>query len=561
VRPRAGCPNELPPARDLLPWEPLGASPRKAGRFVRAETRSNVDTLASRTHQDRAEASDPFGTPGPPATIGRYELRREIGRGSMGVVYEAFDPALGRVLAIKTIRLAFDASAEEFAVFERRFLDEARIAAGLSHPGIVVVHDVGRDATSGELFIAMEHLTGRTLAEILRSGESLSWREVLGIARQVARALHYAHAHGVVHRDLKPANVMLMASGEAKIMDFGIAKAQAARVSLTAAGLSIGTPLYSSPEQVLGEPTDGRSDVFALGAVAYSLLTGGHPAFAAESIAAVVARVVGSDPAPPSSFAPGLPVEVDRLVTRALAKDPAARYPDAAALCAEIDGILASPDDRPAGVLRSADGRWDALPLASDTLSMESSGNRRPAAEAARSKREESRPARRPLLGRGGLAVAALCVVGGLAVGLSSMLAGSVTPGKRVESAASAIPVPATGEAPREVEPVTPSGGLAVRFERLPDDASVHVWVDRALVAGTRCREAAEGQDRVLLFGDEGADRLGLSPGGHDVEVEVTWSGRRLSSTIWGTVRTGATRRLRARVGGLVRKKLSLEWE
>src|SRR5712691_885440 len=156
--------------------------------------------------------------PAPPRRIGRYELRRELGRGMMGVVYEAHDPSLRRTIALKTIELAFAVSAEERQSFEQRFFVEARVAARLSHPGIVVVHDVGRDAESGLLFIALEYLPGRTLAEVVRGGTPMEWREALRITAAVAQALHHAHAKGVVHRDIKPANIMLLPTGQPKIL-------------------------------------------------------------------------------------------------------------------------------------------------------------------------------------------------------------------------------------------------------------------------------------------------------------------------------------------------------
>src|SRR5688572_11159369 len=169
-----------------------------------------------------------------PKKIARYEIRAELGRGMMGVVYEAFDPDLDRTIALKTIQLAFAASDEEREVFEKRFFAEARAAARLSHPGIVVVHDVGRDPDTGTLYIALERLQGRTLADVIRNDAPVPWREALRLVGTVAEVLHHAHGQGVVHRDVKPANIMVLPTGEPKIMDFGIAKVEAAQ--LTAAG-------------------------------------------------------------------------------------------------------------------------------------------------------------------------------------------------------------------------------------------------------------------------------------------------------------------------------------
>jgi len=190
----------------------------------------------------------------------------------MGVVYEAHDSALGRRVALKTIRLAHELPPDERQRFEKRFLAEARAAAGLSHPGLVVVHDVGRDAASEMLFIALEYLEGRTLAEEMAGGAPLEWRRALRIAAQLAEALHHAHALGIVHRDVKPANVMMLSSGQPKVMDFGIAKLPASQ--LTSTGQLFGTPLYMSPEQAQGEAVDARSDLFSLGGVLYEMLTG-----------------------------------------------------------------------------------------------------------------------------------------------------------------------------------------------------------------------------------------------------------------------------------------------
>src|SRR5262245_40009268 len=208
-----------------------------------------------------------------PARIGRFEIRGEIGRGTMGVVSEAHDPVRGRMVALKTIASAAAGGPDDRAAFEQRFLAEARIAARLSHPGIVVIHDAGRDATSGTLYMALEHLSGRTLEEIVAEGRPVEWREALRILGRVAEALHHAHAQGVVHRDVKPANVMLLQSGEPKSMDFGIAKL-VIEGHATTSGQLLGTPLYMAPEQAQADTVDARTDIFSLGAIAYSLLTG-----------------------------------------------------------------------------------------------------------------------------------------------------------------------------------------------------------------------------------------------------------------------------------------------
>ncbi len=280
-----------------------------------------------------------------PIRIGRYEIRRELGHGMMGVVYEAWDPALGRSIALKTIQLAFPLTAQERETFEQRFLAEARTAARLSHPGIVIVHDVGRDPETGTLYIALEHLKGRTLAAIIKEGPPWDWRDALRTLGRVAEALHHAHSQGVLHRDIKPANIMVLPSGEPKIMDFGIAKIETARIKLTIAGQFFGTPLYMSPEQALGQKLDARTDLFSVGAIAYTLLTG-KLAFGAENVMKIIRRVVAEDPPPPSQLVRDLPVEVDYLLARSLAKSPTDRYTDGKAMAEDIEDILAGRTPR-----------------------------------------------------------------------------------------------------------------------------------------------------------------------------------------------------------------------
>ncbi|MGH6961909.1 MAG: serine/threonine-protein kinase, partial [Dongiaceae bacterium] len=207
----------------------------------------------------------------PITQLGRYQVRRELGRGAMGVVYEAQDPMLDRTVAIKTILLPGDAA--ERKIYEARFFQEARAAGRLNHPAIITIYDVGRE---GDLaYMAMELLPGIDLRRRMNETR-LSMREVLTLAAEVADGLGFAHEHGVEHRDIKPANIMLSRNGHAKIMDFGIACLQ--QSDLTApAGVLLGTPRYMSPEQVVGRPVDHRTDIFSLGAVLYEMLTGTAP--------------------------------------------------------------------------------------------------------------------------------------------------------------------------------------------------------------------------------------------------------------------------------------------
>ena len=210
-------------------------------------------------------------TDGGPETIGRYRVLRELGQGIMGVVYEAEDPLLGRRVALKTIHRALSSDPATGEMFEKRFFAEAKAAASLSHPGIVVVHDLGRD-DSGRLFIALEHLSGQTLESQLAGGRALPWEVALRVAGGVAEALHHAHSRGIIHRDVKPANVMILEAGAPKILDFGIARLPASQ--LTTGGSTFGSPSYMAPERMDGKTPDPRADVFSLGAVLYEMLTG-----------------------------------------------------------------------------------------------------------------------------------------------------------------------------------------------------------------------------------------------------------------------------------------------
>ena len=288
---------------------------------------------------------------------GRYVIRRELGRGMMGVVYEAEDTLLGRTVALKTIELAFGVEEEAYQQFEERFFTEARVAAKLSHPGIVVCHDVGKDPASGKLFIVFEYLRGLTLADRIVA-DTIAWEDALAIVAKVARAIHHAHLNGVIHRDLKPATVMLLDSGhagleasdatETKIMDFGVARLESLPARLTRTGQSFGSPLYMSPEQVLGAAATARSDIFSLGSVLCTLLLG-HGWFEARNIPEVLARVVHDAAPVVSKLRPHLPGTLDDVVARALAKRPGDRYPTAAAMADDLEDVLAGLAPRHAG--------------------------------------------------------------------------------------------------------------------------------------------------------------------------------------------------------------------
>ena len=254
--------------------------------------------------------------------LGRYVIVEEIGQGAMGVVYKAVDPLIDRTVAIKTINL--DLSKEELENFEKRFQREVQSAGKLNHPNIVTVYDVGR--TEGVAYMAMEFLEGKELREILDSGVVLPIEKITHIASQVAEGLGFAHERGIVHRDVKPANVMVMKNGLVKITDFGIAQMSSA--SRTMSGMVIGSPKYMSPEQVVGQAVDGRSDIFSLAVVVYEMLTGKTP-FSGDNISAIMYQILNDEPIPPKALNQSIPDSINHIVLKALAKHPDKRYQNA----------------------------------------------------------------------------------------------------------------------------------------------------------------------------------------------------------------------------------------
>ncbi|HEX7054441.1 MAG TPA: serine/threonine-protein kinase [Burkholderiales bacterium] len=261
--------------------------------------------------------------------IGRYRILGELGRGAMGIVYKAEDPNLDRVVALKTVIV--DPNAEGADEYRKRFILEAKAAGKLNHPHIVTTFDCGEH--DGLAYLAMELIEGTDLRSRLKS-EPLPAAEAVEIARQVAEGLAYAHERGVVHRDIKPGNIMLNARGQAKIMDFGLARMRAADHK-TSTGMVLGTPRYMSPEQISGQPVDHRSDIFSLGIVLYEMLTGTR-LFSGEDMAQVTHQITEFEHVPPTRQVPGLPGMIDFVVARALKKDPAVRYQDARELAADL---------------------------------------------------------------------------------------------------------------------------------------------------------------------------------------------------------------------------------
>lgn len=257
--------------------------------------------------------------------IGRYEVIDELGRGAMGSVFRANDPAVGRVVAVKTILPAVLAS-EDGKEFRDRFQREARAAGALAHPGIVPVFDVGEH--EGMPYLVMEYVNGQTLAQAMRQGGLATLERICEIGQQIADALAYAHRSGVVHRDIKPANILLTSpevygSERAKITDFGVAKLFTS--DLTNTGKMVGTPTFMPPEQFTGAPIDGRTDIFSVGVILYWMTTGEQP-FAGETMTSVSYKVVHTDPIPPSKLNPAVSPALEAVILKCMAKNPADRF-------------------------------------------------------------------------------------------------------------------------------------------------------------------------------------------------------------------------------------------
>jgi serine/threonine protein kinase len=262
---------------------------------------------------------------------GRYQLLGELGRGAMGVVFRAHDPVIGREVAVKTMHLTIGDSNLSRPELIQRFQTEARAAGILTHPNIVVVFDAGEEG--GLFYITMELVEGRSLQALLEGHQAFPMPRAIRILEQACSALDYAHKHNIVHRDIKPANLMLTDDDTLKITDFGTAKIL--RFNVTQTAHVIGTPSYMSPEQIKGKPVDGRSDIFALGVILYEMVTGEKP-FPGENITTVIFKIINEDPIPPRKLDPSIHPGLSAVITRALAKEPTARFQNCAEMLAAL---------------------------------------------------------------------------------------------------------------------------------------------------------------------------------------------------------------------------------
>ncbi len=271
----------------------------------------------------------------PPATLGRYKILKELGRGAMGLVYLGKDPTIQRFVAIKTMRLDQIDQADKLQEIKARFFREAESAGRLSHPNIVTIYDAGEEHDLG--YIAMELIEGKSLKEWSRQPNLLPVAEVMQTLAAVADALDYAHQQGVVHRDIKPANIMITKDRLVKVMDFGIAKM--ASSSKTQTDVVLGTPTYMSPEQIAGKKVDGRSDVFSLGVVLFELLTG-QPPFTADNLSALLFAIAHQPHPELQTLRRDLPPMFQEVLNRALQKELPQRYRRAGEFAQDLRACL-----------------------------------------------------------------------------------------------------------------------------------------------------------------------------------------------------------------------------
>ncbi len=332
------------------------------GKFVR-EVRQFLG-MAPTSEQKKTDGavSEAATVPGEVQPAKRYAVIASLGRGGMGEVFLAEDTKLGRKVALKTLAAEYTNNRDRL----RRFQQEARAASALNHPNIMTIYEIGVEG--GENFIASEHIDGETLRVRLK-GDPLKLDEILDVGQQTASALSAAHDAGIVHRDIKPENIMLRRDGIVKVLDFGIAKlteefvasttggeADTRTLVQTSTGMVMGTPGYMSPEQARGQETDERTDVWSLGCVIYEMVTG-REVFARKSVADTLVAILGDEPKPLSRYAPDVPGELERIVSKALQKKRAARYQTARELMTDLRALKQEREFR----ARLESGRLDGL--------------------------------------------------------------------------------------------------------------------------------------------------------------------------------------------------------
>lgn len=378
-----------------------------------------------------------------PKKLGKYEIRGELGQGAMGIVYDGFDPMIGRRVALKTVRREQLDRAEVEEILAR-FKREAQAAGRLNHPNVVQIYEYGED--NGTAFIAMEFVEGRELKDYFDSNERFPMAEIVRIMGQLLEALDYSHKNGVVHRDIKPANIILLKDGTVKVADFGIARIESS--NLTQAGSVLGTPSYMSPEQFMGQTVDGRSDLFSAGVILYQFLTGEKPFTGA--LTTIMHKVLKEDPAAPSELNVQVPRPFDALIRKALAKRPDERFQSGR----EFAGALklaaagqAAPEAGDATLVNDAEATL--VSAAEQTLATE-----RPVAPPKPAPAPAAAPANKPARGLATAIVAGIAVIGlGAAAYVFMGRGGTPQP---------AAPAAAREEAPATAAAAASGGGVMV---------------------------------------------------------------------------------------------------
>ncbi len=407
--------------------------------------------------------------------LGKYAIRRELGKGAMGIVYEGFDPQIERTVAIKTI-LPSQLKGEEATQVLARFKREAQAAGRLNHPGIVAVYDYGEEfadddhtMVAGEdaqarqrvAYIAMEFVKGRELRDFFEANERFALKDVERLMVEVLDALGHAHANGVVHRDIKPANLIVLADGKIKVADFGIARVE--KSELTQVGTVMGTPAYMSPEQFMGQPVDGRSDIFSCGVILYQFLTGEKP-FTGNSTT-IMYKVLHEEPLAPSLLNVALPAAFDAVVKKAMAKNPDERYQSAQEFAQAIKTTLGAAPAMGAAAVDADRTELSMPPVAAPTPTPARAATATPAGDAQHKS-------------NGALIAAVLTGVAILGAGSYYFSRGDQNPGAAVSQATSpgaastAAPTPVAAAAPfatAATEPALEPGTMVISALGLVD--------------------------------------------------------------------------------------------
>jgi serine/threonine protein kinase len=547
--------------------------------------------------------------------FGRYEILAELGRGAMGVVYKARDPKINRVVAVKTVSLSGQPPEEELE-YRERFVREAEAAGRLSHPGIVTIFDVGEEPETRAPYIVMEFVNGPSLEKLLAGDEhTLPLETALQLTLELAEALDCAHGQGVVHRDLKPANILITEDGHAKIADFGVAKLNLANFTL--AGRTLGTPAYMSPEQLRGDTVDGRSDLFSLGVVLYTVLTGYRP-FQGNSAATVSFKVVNRDPVPASVLDTDLPPGLDYIIARAMAKDPSQRYQRGMEMVLDIQEMRAGREPWSKTKQQGAFAAVAAVQTASVRASAWATGQRAVGHKTGNRSSQPLPPGREVVekllqkMGKQSLA-GALLLAGIFAIGLQARhfiwpqkapiqsltrnaaaqmlpFAGEGPSAKEttVVTAPSADPTPtltanklvanklianksrpttAVVSAPhatasRATSPTLSPAMLDIEVEHKFAQAQLSIWVDDRLTY-THPLEGADKKRLVVFHKVEGHEfhAMQISPGKHTVRVRVESSGNSYdqSDTVAGDFLSGKENMLRINFGKHGEMQVSLQ--